>query len=92
MHNLCPYHMIMYNILFITGRVDYEKGPYNVTIPANENTIKHKIKIFDDKVCETDETFKVQINISPPFRHVFIIGSIHMTTVTIKDNDSRKSE
>ena len=73
----------VYNI-FITEGVDYDfSKEQNVTIPANETTIKFNITILDDDVCE-NETFKVEIE---PTDHFIKTNFTHIATVTIIDDE-----
>ena len=70
------------------GGVDYESGPYRVTIPAGQLSIQFNIVINDDNILERDENFGVTINATSLPSHVNVTDPNH-TTVTILDNDGK---
>ena len=45
----------------ITGGVDYNSGPYNVTFPAGVTSVSFTITINNDNVLEDHETFNLII-------------------------------
>ena len=68
------------------GGVDYDSGPYTVTIPAGQTSVSFDVAIIDDNMLETTEDFTLTIIQSSlptgvtrdnPFR----------ATVTLQDND-----
>ena len=72
-----------------TGEHDYYRGPYPVTIPANETEQSFDAIIYDDDLFETDEDFMLVIDEnSLPER----INRIHpySSTVTIANDEVRK--
>ena len=46
----------------IAGGVDYDSGPYNVTIPVGQTSVPFDVPITDDNVVEGDEMFSLLIN------------------------------
>ena len=70
------------------GGVDYESGPYRVTIPAGQLSIQFNITINDDNILERDENFGVTINATSLPSQVNVADPYH-TTVTILDNDGK---
>lgn len=71
----------------IGGGVDYDSGPYSVTIPARERGGFLDVFINDDKIHENDETFNLTINLSSlPDR---VVSNLNRATVIIKDNDGK---
>ena len=71
---------------FTGGGVDYNSGPYNVTIPAGQISVPFNVPINDDNVFEESEEFLLTIDQSSSLNGV-IIGSPNVTVVTIQDND-----
>ena len=49
-------------LMVVTGSVDYDSGPYNVTFPAGSTNASFDIMINDDGVLEYIEIFVVSIN------------------------------
>ena len=69
------------------GGVDYDSGPYSVTIPAREHGGFLDVFINDDEIHEDDETFNLTINLSSlPDR---VVSNFNRATVTIEDNDGK---
>ena len=73
----------------ITGRCDYEPGPYNVPIPTGVTTFTYNFSILDDDVYEIDEEFTLEIH-SSPHGQVRINQRMDTTTITIKDDEERE--
>ena len=46
------------------GGVDYDQGPYIVTIPAGQTSSSFNVQIYDDNIFETDEMFTLGIDTS----------------------------
>ena len=75
-------------ILFIISldNVDYNSGPYNITIPAGMTNASFNISISVDNVLEGNEVFSLTIDqISP----VNVIVSDNSTLVMIIDDDRK---
>ena len=70
------------------GGVDYDSGPYNVTIPAKERGVFFSVFINDDKILEDNETFNLTINSSSLPDRV-IVTNLNKATVIIEDNDGK---
>ena len=63
--------------------MDYDSGPYNVTIPAGETCGTFNITINDDDISEGNETFMITITSSAD---VTCVDGCQ-ATLTILDND-----
>ena len=73
----------------VIGRgVDYDPGPYYVTISAGDITASLNVDINDDNLLENDEEFKLSINKSSLTGRV-MLGSQDETTVNIEDDDGK---
>ena len=73
-------------MLYHSEDVDYESGPFNVTIPAGEISVVFNISIIDDNIFERNESFSLSINSSFPICET-LSPSDCVITVTILDND-----
>ena len=71
---------------FTGGGVDYNSGPYNVTIPAGQISVPFDVLINDDNVFEENEEFLLTIDQSSSLNGV-IIGSPNVAVVIIQDDD-----
>jgi len=69
--------------------VDYDSGPYTVTVPAGQTSVLFNVFIIDDSILEKNEMFSLNIDtVSLPKR--VIVDIPHETTViTIVDNDGK---
>ena len=83
---------IIYTIILFCdmagGGIDYNSGPYNVTIPAKERGVFFSVFINDDKILEDNETFNLTINSSSLPDRV-IVTNLNKATVIIEDNDGK---
>ena len=68
------------------GGVDYDSGPYTVTIPAGDIRMSFNVPINDDDVSENNEQFDLTIDTVPSF---VTLTNPRQTTVTIVDNDRK---
>ena len=68
------------------GGIDYEGGPYTVTISAGETSSSLNISINDDNILEENETFVLNISLHD---NCVVLGSPSETTVTIVANDGK---
>ena len=68
--------------------MDYDFGPYTVTIPAGETWGTFDIPITDDDILEGNENFTLTIN-SSSLRHRFSCRTPREATLTIVDNDCK---
>ena len=75
--------------MIITGRCDYEDGPYDVTIPIGVTTFKYSIPILDDDVYEINETFSVVIA-SSNHPQITISRTDNTADVTIINDEERE--
>lgn len=48
--------------LISIGGIDYDPGPYTVTIPAGQTSSSFSVQIYDDNILETDEMFTLSID------------------------------
>ena len=68
-----------------TGDIDYEPGPYNVTIPVGITILPFTVPLAIDDIVELDEELELIIDgASLPF----MVTAIESTRVIIVDNDS----
>ena len=67
---------------------DYNRGPYNITIPAGQNDITFSVSITDDNIREQSETFNLVIDESSLPSGV-TSSDPNRTTVTIMDDDCK---
>ena len=68
-----------------TGDIDYEPGPYNVTIPARITNLSFTVPLAIDNIVELDEEVELTIDgASLPF----MVTATESTRVIIVDNDS----
>ena len=68
--------------------MDYDSGPYNVTIPAGETSGTLNITINDDVISEANETFMLTISSSSDVN----CDDNCQATVTILDNDGKYTQ
>jgi len=78
-------------VIYVTGGgVDYDPGPYSVTIPAGETSVPFDIFINNDNILEGNENFNLTIiSATPP--NCVIVGSPHEASVIIVDDDGKTS-
>ena len=69
--------------------MDYDSGPYTVTIPAGQTNATFNVPITDDNILEGNENFTLTINTSSLSNGV-TRDDLNQATVTIVDNDDRK--
>ena len=70
----------------VTGSVDYDSGPYNVTFPAGSTNASFDIIINYDNVLEESEVFVISIT---SITNGHIVGTPAVATVTIIDITSK---
>ena len=70
----------------ITGGVDYDSGPYNVTFTAGMTMASYNIPINDDDIRENDEDFTVTIRSGTLPNRVTRVGP-GQSIITIVDDD-----
>ena len=70
------------------GGVDYESGPYRVTILAGQLSVQFDIAIKDDNILEGNENFDLTINATSLPDCVVVTGP-NQATITILDNDGK---
>ena len=76
---------VIHIILFYTGGIDYDPGPYSILFSAGETNKSFNISIFDNNTFESLENFNLLI--SP---HAFILlGNPHQAVTTIRDDDGK---
>ena len=77
--------------ILITGDVDYESGPFNITISMGEISVLFNISIIDDDVFEGNRSFYLIIY-SPVLLHRFSVQeecSVLMVTIVDDDGELR---
>ena len=68
-----------------TGGIDYDPGPYNITIPAEITNLSFIVPLAIDDIVELDEELELTINeASLPY----MVTATESTRVVIVDNDS----
>ena len=83
LNNITMNNMLtVYNNL--TGGVDYNSGPYNVTFPAGVTSVAFNISVINDTILEGNESFTLTIMNSSLLSRVDL-GIPDNTTVTIVD-------
>ena len=65
--------------------MDYDSGPYSVTIPAGQTTTTFDVPINNDDILEGNENFTLTIN-EPSLPTGVTRGDPGQATVTIVDN------
>ena len=73
----------------LTGGVDYDSGPYNVTFPAGVTRAPCDVPITNDIILEGDESFHLIIDSSSLPNGVSGSHPV-LTTVTIVDDDGKE--
>ena len=68
--------------------MDYDSGPYTVTIPAGQTTATFNVPINDDMILEIDEDFMLTID-GPSLPTGVTRGNPDEATVTIVDDDRK---
>ena len=77
----------MYVLVTFVGGIDYDPGPYNVTIPAGATSVLFNVLVTTDSIVELDEEFELTIDdTSLPD---MVTTAEPTTTVIIVDNDSK---
>ena len=71
--------------------VDYDSGPYKITIPSGKTVVQFGIQITDDTTLEGDEYFDVTIDTNS-LPCGYTIGSIGQARVIIVTDDCKGSE
>ena len=76
-------------VVFLQGqKVDYNSGPYDITIPAGITISSFNISIIDDNIYEQHEEFYLTIDQSSLFNGI-IVGSPNRTVMKILDDDRK---
>ena len=68
--------------------MDYDSGPYTVTLPAGQTTMTFNVPVNDDNISEGNEGFMLSIN-SYSLPDDVTIGSPGQATVIIVDDDCK---
>ena len=68
--------------------MDYNSGPYNVTIPTGVTRVTFDIPIINDTIHEGDESFMLTIMSSSLTSRVSH-GSLNMANITIVDTTGK---
>ena len=68
--------------------MDYDSGPYTVTIPAGQTTATFDVPITDDMILEGNENFMLTIN-GTSLPNSVTLGIPDEATVAIVDNDRK---
>ena len=72
-----------------SGGIDYEVGPYYVTIPKGTMSADYCINITNDEVLEHDEVFIIHINKTALHPDVVLVEPDE-ATVTIMDDECKQ--
>lgn len=80
--------LLLLLIIIIGGGVDYNSGPYNITLLAGENSTSFNVTINNDDEMENDEEFILIIN-TELLPSCILNGTDITTNVTIIGNDGR---
>ena len=75
---------------YLGGNVDYESGPFIVTIPAGETRVSFSITIVTDSLFEQNEQFSVTIDSASLPNRTFVEPDC-MLVVTILNDDGELS-
>ena len=70
--------------------MDYDSGPYTVTIPAGQTTATFNVPITDDMILEGSENFMLTID-ETSLPDDVTRGTPGEATVNIVDNDGKAS-
>ena len=70
------------------GGVDYDSGPYTVTIPAGVTSASVNVPINDDNILEADEMFNLNVD-STTLPTGVTVGAIGSSSVTIENDDCK---
>ena len=79
----CILLMLIIHVYDAGGGVDYDSGPFKITIPAGETFAVFNVSINDDNITEENESFSLFIDPSS------LPGSVDQATVNIVDNDCK---
>ena len=78
--------IILIKEILYTGGIDYDPGPYNITIPGGVTNLLFNVPLAIDDIVELEEEFELTIDgASLP---AMVIGA-EPTRVIIVDNDSK---
>ena len=66
------------------GGIDYDPGPYNLTIPAGNTSLLFTVPLAIDGILESNEEFEIRINGSS----LEVLISTEPARVVIVDNGS----
>ena len=70
--------------------VDYNSGPYTVTLAAGTTTVSFSILITDDSILEGNETFYLTVDPSSLRDDTNVdVGNLFQTTVIIVEDDCK---
>ena len=72
------------------GGIDYDSGPYTITVPARQIYVSFNVSIIDDNTLELNETFTLTIDPSSLVSHLNVSNPDH-STVIIVDNDGKST-
>jgi len=82
-----------FNCYYISGKYDYDSGPYNITFPTGVTRVVFNVTIIDDKEIEQNESFYIIIDQSPLPVNVFAsVSRPNEATVTIVDDEQGKQK
>ena len=73
-------------LMDLAGDVDYDSGPYNVSIPAEETHVSFKVLIRNDAIIESNEYFILAIIPGSLSDKVMLINPDE-TNIIIVDDD-----
>ena len=84
------YHVATISVLyFILGRIDYDAGPHNVTVPAGVTEVTFNVTIHNDTILERTESFTLSVNSRFFETDRILIGNTNSALVIINDTSGK---
>lgn len=72
------------------GGINYNTGPYNINIPAEETYVLFNVTIIDDNIREENESFHLVINTTQELPDRIYFGENLSTIISIEDDDGMR--
>jgi len=77
-------------LIFTGGGIDYDSGPFSVTLPAGQTIVPVNVLIIDDKIFEPDEEFILSIQLNQSTGLPLVANRQNpQTVIKINDNDCK---
>jgi len=80
--------MYLYCNVYVGG-IDYDAGPYNVTVPAEKTEVTFSVTIHNDTILERTESFTLSINSRFFETDRILIGNTNSSLVIINDTSGK---